>query len=84
MMLRPQRPPPAVEGLPSEEAAATALPEHLRGSAKVLFCVAWQRTGSCQYGRKCSFAHGEEELELKYRPTKVDSTPDMLYSANRG
>ncbi|XP_076002440.1 mRNA decay activator protein ZFP36 [Genypterus blacodes] len=37
---------------------------------KTELCRGFQETGSCKYGTKCQFAHGEEELRGLYRHPK--------------
>ncbi|KAL8196338.1 hypothetical protein R6Q57_025338 [Mikania cordata] len=38
---------------------------------KTRICSRWERSGYCQYGSKCFFAHGDEELQ-QYRNGNVD------------
>ncbi|KAG5363683.1 Zinc finger protein 36, C3H1 type-like 2-A [Yarrowia sp. B02] len=37
---------------------------------KTEMCSSFQKTGSCSYGEKCQFAHGEHELKNVDRPPK--------------
>lgn len=41
------------------------------GLYKTELCRSWEEKGSCRYGSKCQFAHGEEELRLVQRHPKV-------------
>ena len=38
---------------------------------KTELCRSWEEKGSCRYGTKCQFAHGEDELRLVQRHPKV-------------
>uniref|UniRef100_A0A914RUU2 C3H1-type domain-containing protein n=1 Tax=Parascaris equorum TaxID=6256 RepID=A0A914RUU2_PAREQ len=43
---------------------------------KTIPCRAWTDTGRCNYGNKCKFAHGEEDLrKLPPEPVKVYNNP---------
>ena len=41
------------------------------GLYKTELCRSWEEKGSCRYGSKCQFAHGEEELRKVQRHPKV-------------
>lgn len=41
------------------------------GLYKTELCRSWEEKGSCRYGTKCQFAHGEEELRSVARHPKV-------------
>jgi len=41
------------------------------GLYKTELCRSWEEKGSCRYGGKCQFAHGEEELRKVARHPKV-------------
>ena len=41
------------------------------GLYKTELCRSWEEKGSCRYGAKCQFAHGEEELRKVQRHPKV-------------
>jgi len=41
------------------------------GLYKTELCRSWEEKGSCRYGTKCQFAHGEEELRKVARHPKV-------------
>ena len=43
------------------------------GLYKTELCRSWEEKGSCRYGAKCQFAHGEEELRKVQRHPKVCS-----------
>lgn len=46
------------------------------GLYKTELCRSWEEKGSCRYGTKCQFAHGEEELRKVQRHPKVRSPVD--------
>lgn len=52
------------------------------GLYKTELCRSWEEKGSCRYGTKCQFAHGEEELRRVSRHPKV-SRPTFLYHGSR-
>ncbi|KIY51337.1 hypothetical protein FISHEDRAFT_26045, partial [Fistulina hepatica ATCC 64428] len=37
---------------------------------KTELCRSWEEKGTCRYGGKCQFAHGEEELRTVQRHPK--------------
>ncbi len=41
------------------------MPEHVVKGAKIVLCKHFANGGSCHFGNKCDFAHGEEELQPK-------------------
>ena len=41
---------------------------------KTELCRSWEEKGTCRYGTKCQFAHGEEELRKVSRHPKVSSS----------
>ena len=41
------------------------------GLYKTELCRSWEEKGSCRYGPKCQFAHGEEEIRKVARHPKV-------------
>jgi hypothetical protein len=41
------------------------------GLYKTELCRSWEEKGTCRYGPKCQFAHGEEELKRVQRHPKV-------------
>jgi hypothetical protein len=43
------------------------------GLYKTELCRSWEEKGTCRYGAKCQFAHGEEELRQVQRHPKVSS-----------
>jgi tristetraprolin len=45
------------------------------GLYKTELCRSWEEKGSCRYGAKCQFAHGEEELRRVARHPKVPDFP---------
>ena len=45
------------------------------GLYKTELCRSWEEKGSCRYGGKCQFAHGEEELRRVSRHPKVHTFP---------
>ena len=46
------------------------------GLYKTELCRSWEEKGSCRYGAKCQFAHGEEELRKVTRHPKVRNSSD--------
>ena len=42
-----------------------------QGLYKTELCRSWEEKGSCRYGSKCQFAHGEDELRQVQRHPKV-------------
>ncbi|EIE20804.1 hypothetical protein COCSUDRAFT_9841, partial [Coccomyxa subellipsoidea C-169] len=38
-------------------------------------CRSWKESGSCRYGSKCQFAHGEKELKPVQRHPKYKTEP---------
>ena len=38
-------------------------------------CQRFMETGSCKYGEKCQFAHGEDELRYVYKHPKYKTLP---------
>jgi len=44
------------------------------GLYKTELCRSWEEKGTCRYGTKCQFAHGEEELRKVARHPKVRSS----------
>ena len=40
------------------------------GLYKTELCRSWEEKGTCRYGAKCQFAHGEEELRTVQRHPK--------------
>lgn len=43
------------------------------GLYKTELCRSWEEKGTCRYGTKCQFAHGEDELRKVARHPKVSS-----------
>lgn len=56
------------------------------GLYKTELCRSWEEKGTCRYGAKCQFAHGEEELRRVSRHPKVSnkfrSIENLLAFAN--
>ncbi|XP_056297767.1 mRNA decay activator protein ZFP36 [Pseudoliparis swirei] len=60
--------------------ASSALPPQVQPPVapnryKTELCRGFQETGSCKYGTKCQFAHGEEELRGLFRHPKYKTEP---------
>ncbi|XP_034556740.1 mRNA decay activator protein ZFP36 [Notolabrus celidotus] len=60
--------------------ASSALPAQIQPMVssnryKTELCRGFQETGSCKYGSKCQFAHGEAELRGLYRHPKYKTEP---------
>ncbi|XP_069004057.1 mRNA decay activator protein ZFP36L1 [Embiotoca jacksoni] len=61
-------------------AASSALPPQVQpllssNRYKTELCRGFQETGSCKYGSKCQFAHGEAELRGLFRHPKYKTEP---------
>jgi hypothetical protein len=41
-------------------------------------CKNWKEKGTCRYGDKCLFAHGEQELTRKYSLDEAESKATTL------
>ena len=52
-----------------------------RRNYKTVLCVFWNKTGRCQYGAGCHFAHGERELK---RQRKVSCVQRMQQQRSKG
>lgn len=66
-------PPP---GFPPSSALPAQVPPMLSSNRyKTELCRGFQETGSCKYGSKCQFAHGEAELRGLYRHPKYKTEP---------
>lgn len=48
---------------------------------KTELCRSWKEFGTCRYGHKCQFAHGEHELRLIMRHPRYKTEPCKTYSA---
>ncbi|KAM3875511.1 uncharacterized protein ACN63O_000597 [Diretmus argenteus] len=66
-------PPP---GFPPSSSLQAQLPTILPSNRyKTELCRGYQESGSCKYGNKCQFAHGEAELRGLYRHPKYKTEP---------
>ncbi|XP_028321216.1 mRNA decay activator protein ZFP36 [Gouania willdenowi] len=66
-------PPP---GFPPSSTLAAQVPPILASNRyKTELCRGFQETGSCKYGSKCQFAHGEAELRGMFRHPKYKTEP---------
>lgn len=66
-------PPP---GFPPSSNLPAQIPPMLSSNRyKTELCRGFQETGSCKYGNKCQFAHGEAELRGLYRHPKYKTEP---------
>lgn len=52
------------------------------GLYKTELCRSWEEKGTCRYGTKCQFAHGEDELRKVARHPKVGSLDYFLANSN--
>lgn len=52
------------------------------GLYKTELCRSWEEKGSCRYGAKCQFAHGEDELRKVQRHPKVRPKGYKLFCAH--
>ena len=50
---------------------------------KTEMCASYSNTGSCPYGSKCQFAHGQNELKPVERPPNWRSKPCINWIKNR-
>lgn len=66
-------PPPGFP--PSSNLPAQVPPMLSSNRYKTELCRGFQETGSCKYGNKCQFAHGEAELRGLYRHPKYKTEP---------
>lgn len=66
-------PPPGFP--PSSNLPAQVQPMVSPNRYKTELCRGFQETGSCKYGSKCQFAHGEAELRGLYRHPKYKTEP---------
>uniref|UniRef100_A0A3P9GZY1 mRNA decay activator protein ZFP36 n=1 Tax=Oryzias latipes TaxID=8090 RepID=A0A3P9GZY1_ORYLA len=66
-------PPPGFA--PSSNLQAQVQPMLSPNRYKTELCRGFQETGSCKYGSKCQFAHGEAELRGLYRHPKYKTEP---------
>lgn len=66
-------PPPGFP--PSSAPPAQVQPIVSPNRYKTELCRGFQETGSCKYGSKCQFAHGEAELRGLYRHPKYKTEP---------
>ncbi|KAF7437123.1 hypothetical protein PC9H_003957 [Pleurotus ostreatus] len=68
--------PPAVEpalsspASPSNASGGPSANNRKLGLYKTELCRSWEEKGSCRYGTKCQFAHGEDEIRLVSRHPK--------------
>uniref|UniRef100_A0A3P9CBC6 mRNA decay activator protein ZFP36 n=1 Tax=Maylandia zebra TaxID=106582 RepID=A0A3P9CBC6_9CICH len=60
---------------PSSTVSAQTPPMVSSNRYKTELCRGFQETGSCKYGSKCQFAHGEAELRGLYRHPKYKTEP---------
>lgn len=62
-----------VNGVPQPNADGTGPSANNRklGLYKTELCRSWEEKGSCRYGPKCQFAHGEDEIRKVARHPKV-------------
>ncbi|XP_054650493.1 mRNA decay activator protein ZFP36 [Dunckerocampus dactyliophorus] len=66
-------PPPGFP--PASNLPAQVAPMLSSNRYKTELCRGFQETGSCKYGSKCQFAHGEAELRGMYRHPKYKTEP---------
>lgn len=67
-------PPPP--GFPPSSTLPAQIPPVVSSNRyKTELCRGFQETGSCKYGSKCQFAHGEAELRGLYRHPKYKTEP---------
>ena len=64
---------PGETGSPTSSSGQTGPSANNRklGLYKTELCRSWEEKGTCRYGNKCQFAHGEDELRTVSRHPKV-------------
>lgn len=62
---------PGQSGLPGQQGPSAN--NRKTSLYKTELCRSWEEKGTCRYGPKCQFAHGEEELKRVQRHPKVCS-----------
>ena len=64
---------PGESGSPTSSSGQTGPSANNRklGLYKTELCRSWEEKGTCRYGTKCQFAHGEDELRTVSRHPKV-------------
>jgi tristetraprolin/butyrate response factor 1 len=64
-----------LNGVPQPNADGTGPSANNRklGLYKTELCRSWEEKGTCRYGPKCQFAHGEDEVRKVARHPKVRS-----------
>lgn len=45
---------------------------------KIVKCKNWEKDGTCKYGSRCSFAHGDGELRAKMDPQLVQMQMNQM------
>ena len=60
----------AVNSSPTPSAGGPSANNRKLGLYKTELCRSWEEKGSCRYGPKCQFAHGEEEIRKVARHPK--------------
>ena len=53
-----------VKGLPQMPLMASGQASPKSNNYKTRICLNWHKTGHCQYGARCNFAHGHMELRV--------------------
>lgn len=74
--------PPIDSGPPSSNGSSQNGPSannRKLGLYKTELCRSWEEKGTCRYGNKCQFAHGEDELHNVSRHPKVWFSYDIPY-----
>lgn len=61
----------AVPTSPQQNGGGPSANNRKLGLYKTELCRSWEEKGSCRYGAKCQFAHGEDELRNVARHPKV-------------
>jgi tristetraprolin len=72
---------PGETGSPTSSSGQTGPSANNRklGLYKTELCRSWEEKGTCRYGTKCQFAHGEDELRTVSRHPKVGVLSFNLY-----
>ncbi|KAG6828606.1 hypothetical protein H0H92_007301 [Tricholoma furcatifolium] len=66
-----QGPPEPVPTSPSTSGQGPSANNRKLGLYKTELCRSWEEKGTCRYGSKCQFAHGEDELRKVTRHPKT-------------
>jgi Zinc finger C-x8-C-x5-C-x3-H type (and similar) len=60
-----------MSGIPGQNQGGPSANNRKLGLYKTELCRSWEEKGTCRYGPKCQFAHGDEEIKRVQRHPKV-------------